>query len=124
MLNLKSTKMHVSGVFTFISLDELTSQLVEVYFEMKELRSDQVYKLYLHFDFLDSKAKKLLFRFLSILDSVSNKESMPSLQVHYHYEWGDEDMVELGSLLTEHLSPNRVHLCQVDPSVLRCKRVS
>jgi hypothetical protein len=78
----------------------------------------------MHFDFLDSKAKKLLFRFLSILDSASNKGSMPSLKVHYLYQWEDEDMEELGSLLAEHLSPDRVHLCQVDHSVLSTMRVA
>jgi hypothetical protein len=116
--------MHISGAFTFISQDELVSKLIDVYFEMKQLRPDQVYRLYLHFDFLDSKAKKLLFRFLFILDSASNKESMPILKVHYLYQWEDEDMEELGSLLAEHLSSNRVHLCQVDSTVLKSKRVS
>ena len=119
MLNSNSRKMHVSGAFTFISQDKLVSQLIDVYFEMKQLRPNQTYRLYLHFDFLDSKAKKLLFRFLSILDSASNKDSMPTLKIHFLYQWEDEDMEELGSLLAEHLSPYRVHNCQVDQSVLR-----
>lgn len=119
-----SKKMHVSGAFTFVSQDELVSQLIEVYFEMKQLGPNEVYRLYVHFDFLDSKAKKLLFRFLSILDSASKKQNMPSLKVHYLYHWEDEEMEELGIILAEHLSTDTVHLCQVDQSMLRTMRVA
>lgn len=110
--------MHISGAYTFISQDELASQLVDVYYEMKQLHSDQFYRLYVHFDFLDSKAKKLLLRFLSILDSASKKESMPTLRIHYLYSWDDEDMEELGLILADSLTDS-VRICQVDSSVLR-----
>lgn len=124
MLNSNSRKMHVSGAFTFISQDKLVTQLIEVYFEMKQLGPSEVYQLYVHFDFLDSKAKKLLFRFLTILDSASKKQNMPSLKVNYLYQWEDEEMEELGCILAEHLSSDTVHLCQVDQSVLRTMRVA
>jgi hypothetical protein len=119
----KPHKKHVSGAFTFISQDALASQLIDVYYEMKELQADSTYRLYIHFDFLDSKATKLLFRLLTILDSASKKKSMPSLKIHFLYNWEDEDMEELGLILAEHLTDS-VHLCQVDNNVLRGMRVA
>jgi hypothetical protein len=118
MKKIHPKKMHISGAYTFISQDELASQLVDVYYEMKQLYSDQLYRLYVHFDFLDSKAKKVLLRFLSILDSASKKESMPTLRIHYLYSWDDEDMEELGLILADSLTDS-VRICQVDSSVLR-----
>lgn len=118
MKKIHPKKRHISGAYTFISQDELASQLIDVYYEMKQLHSDQLYRLYVHFDFLDSKAKKLLLRFLSILDSASKKESMPTLRIHYLYSWDDEDMEELGLILADSLTDS-VRICQVDSSVLR-----
>jgi hypothetical protein len=117
-------KMHISGAFSFISQDNLASQLIDVYFEMKQLPPESVYRLYVHFDFLDSKAKKLIFRFLTILDAASKKASMPSLRIHFLYNWENDDMQELGYILAEHLSADTVHVCQVDHNVLKSMRVA
>ena len=115
-------KKYINGAFTFISQDALASQLIDVYYEMKQLPADSTYRLYIQFDFLDSKAKKLIFRMLTILNSVSKKNSFPRLKIHYLYQWEDEDMEELGLLMAEHLVDS-VHLCQVDNNVRKNMRV-
>jgi hypothetical protein len=116
-------KKHITGAFTFISQDALASQLIDVYYEMKELPADSTYRLYIHFDFLDSKATKLLFRLLTILDYASKKKNMPVLKVHFLYNWEDEQMEELGHILADHLT-DTVHLCQVDNDTLGRMRVA
>lgn len=124
MNNSLPRKKHISGAYSFVSQDELASQLIDVYFEMKQLPPKSVYRLYVHFDFLDSKAKRLLFRLLTILDTASKKATMPSLRIHFLYHWEDEDMEELGLILSEHLAEDAVHLCQVDHNVLKNMRVA
>ena len=119
----KPRKKHIAGAFTFISQDALANQLVDIYYEMKQLPSDSTYRLYLHLDFLDTKATKLLFRILTILDNISKRNSFPNLKIHYLYNWEDEDTEELGLILSEHLE-DTIHLCQIDRNLTNKMRVA
>lgn len=111
-----STQKHeaiVEGAYTFVSADDLASQFVDIYLEMKQMDASSNYRLYLSFNFLDSKATLLLFRFLRILNNCSLRPDFPKLKVTYLYDWKDEDIEELGIFLADQFADS-VHLKQID----------
>ena len=110
---LMKSRSQIEGAYTFISMDDLASQLVEVYFDMKQLDESNTYRLYLSINFLDSNATRMLFRFLRILNACSAKPGFPKLKVTYLYDWKDEHMEDLGLFLAEQFADS-LNLQQIE----------
>ena len=108
-------KTTLDGAYTFASSDNLASQFVDIYLDLRNVNPSETYRLYLNFSFLDSNAKKIVVRFIQILSEISKRDSFPTLVLKYFYCWNDDDMEEYGQILSE-VSGENFSLVQIDDS--------
>ncbi len=110
---LMKSRAQIEGAYTFISMDDLASQFVDVYLNMRQMDENSTYRLCLSINFLDSNATRILFRFLRILNACSAKPGFPQLKITFLYDWKDEHMEDLGLFLAEQLAGS-LNLQQID----------
>ena len=110
---LPTHKSSISGAYTFISMDDLATQFVDVYLGMRQMDENSTYRLSICINFIDSNATRILFRFLRILNACSAKPGFPKLKVTYLYDWKDEYMEDLGLFLAEEFADS-MNLQQIE----------
>ena len=95
------TTANVHGAFTFLSAGDLIYRLEDALERVQQAKPNEQFKVSCHFSFLDTRCKKLVFKYLRQIEEYQLNHSGKQISVDWNYDWFDDDIIEFGLLAQE-----------------------
>ena len=96
-----TTTVKVHGAFTFLSAGDLIYRLDEALERVQQAKPSENVQISCHFRFLDTRCKKLVFKYLSQIEEYQLKNSEKHITINWKYDWFDDDIIDFGLLSEE-----------------------